>query len=317
MIFAIVQSGSEFTTSIDVSITSARDSLLAETALLGAPANDAEAAEIAGKIGEIKRMVADVEEARKLATEPFLQAQRDIMAKAKAFCAEPMAEVSRLDILNRDYLVEKAKRQKAAEDARRREVERIERERREAELAAQREREAAERKAREEREAIERKSRQEAEDARRAEMAAANEAERVAAQHRAAEAARIAEEARRAAEAKAEEERKAAEAREAEAKQQADLFASARTMALPEVREEAKVEGTKTRPVIRWEIVHSQRFAVAHPDCVDITPRKATIQQHIAAGRFTLANPPAGLRMWEEFEVVTATARKPRKMIEA
>lgn len=314
---AIHQSGSDFTPAIVESLVEQRDTLLAGTSLLGAPRDDADAQLIAAAIGDIKRMVADVEESRKVATEPFLKAQRAIMDAAKAFSGELIQERDRLDRLNRDYLIEKARAQREAEDARRREVERIEHERREAEAEAERQRQEAERKAREEREAIERKARQEAEAARRAEMAAANEAERLAAKQRAEEAARIAQEAQRVAQAKAEEERKAADARAEQAKRDADLFASAQVAQLPDVIEQPKIDGTKTRPVVRWEIVNMRAFAAAHPDCVEIKERKSVIQQHIAAGRFTIPNPPMGVRMWEEFEVVTVTTRKKTREIEA
>jgi hypothetical protein len=114
------------------------DNALAQAALIGKVANQAQQRNAVEAQKSLKVLINDIEKVRKQLTEPALDFQRRVMAAAKAAAAELETEYVRLGDLAATYAHEE--RMREAEALRKIEAERIENERKAREEAAAKER---------------------------------------------------------------------------------------------------------------------------------------------------------------------------------
>lgn len=284
----------------------AKSAALAKSALI-AKVNDADSKILAVRAQqELKRVLADIEKARKTLKEPLLAAGRQLDNLCAAESLELEKEFGRVSNVVKEF--DDAERRRVMEEERlqREELARIERE-----AAAERQRiadelAAKERKAREEAEVAERaakaaqeeaegKAREEREAAEKLAREATNKKQREAAAKAAQEAEERAEQARQEAlkqQALREVERQKQEAalaaeREKAAQAQAAIEEKAGDAAYAAAKpiEITKVAGQRQKT--DWQVTIEQPFVLAkfHPDLVNITPRLADIKNALNEGR--------------------------------
>lgn len=262
-------------------VTAARDELIAEAKTITVVFDQATAERSANIQKALKRMDADLEDARKMWTKPVFDLFTNMNADAKAFGGEAAMQRDRLNKASVAYA-------RKMEDEKRAEQQRIEQQR----LEAQRIEEArlAE---------IDRKKRISEE--------AEARAERARTEHGTQKAQQQAEDARK------EAERLEAESLAAALDNEAEALSTGQELAHPEIA------GQKVAKVWKWEITNMHAFAQNFPDLVKMEPKTREINEAIKARSMgwvtewseerqtmvpteNLAIVP-GMRIWEDVEV--------------
>lgn len=298
----IIADRNELTVTSSVEIEIQKEQALSKAALINkveSPEQDQEVTRIAG---ELKAVQKAIEDSRVSAKEPFLDIGRRIDAKAKDLRKDLDEELLRINRILGDYAQFKLAQQRAAENARRLEIERIERERMEQERLVREAAEAERRRIEAEQREIARKIQAE-KDAAELERRKLEAAQREAAQ--AAARAKNAEQAEAARKAQQEIQRQQAEARaraEAEAveaqKLQAEIDrqkAISEAKALEEINtinqrsndENAalcaaapldKTKGQSVREDWEFEVFDTHLAYRAHPAAFKLTPLATEIK---------------------------------------
>lgn len=245
-----------------------RDAALEAAALIGTVKTAQENDSATEAMKSVKRVMKQVEDARKAVKGPVWDLCTRIDATAKEFVADLASEELRLAKAVGNYQQEQLEIQRAAARKAAEEAARIERERME-----------AQRKIEDEQRRVEAEARAKA----AAEMAAArNAADRAAAEARAkAEQARI--------------------AAEAEARQKIEAERAAQQLqAIPAAIVGNKAAGQVVREVWDFEVSNVWDLVRARPDLVSIEPRRREIGEAVALMAATGEPKIPGLRIWKE-----------------
>jgi len=141
--------GLEPVTSIEIAadITRWRDGAITTARRITAVSTPEEQAAAVASVRSLKEIGKRVEDTRKRIKAPVLQLGKDLDSAASIFCAPIEVETERVQRLITGYQIEQDRLAREAEAARQRELQRIERERQEAERKARDEADAAARKA--------------------------------------------------------------------------------------------------------------------------------------------------------------------------
>ncbi len=260
----IVRDDSRLTISFTPAALEMKSDALGLAALINRVSTADENASAVDAQKELKRILTLCETARKQAKEPVLDFGRTIDASAKQFSEDIQNELNRVGKLVGDFQALELAKQRAAENARRLEEEKL-----------QRERQAEERRIREEAEAVARKASEEQARIDKAAREARNEIERAKAtalQHELDRQKQLAE-------AKTHEQLEATQERFNQAAQ-----------ALPVV-EVSKVKGQTVSEEWECTVTDIHLLYRHHPNCVSMTPLMSEIKALVKAGTI-----PKGVR---------------------
>ena len=104
-----------------------------------------------------------------------------------------------------------------------------------------------------------------------------------------------------------------ARAKEEQERAIASAIETSRQLQIAPPSRPAEIKGQSAKMVVTYEVLDLRALLMHYPDCVKLEEKAQVIKNHISSGRFTVTNPPPGLRIYEEMEVRTTAPKRASK----